>query len=184
MDGDRREDYFQSVTLRLLLLVWGVESAFPSSHRLGQRSPAPAPGFPAPERLAVVYLAAGGGNMFSKLSRAGGSAPPAHPPQAGALTASSKAAADNIFGQCPSPSAPGPPPCRSAGSGPGPPGRRSPPAARPPPPADGEPLDSHQPGCLPVIPGTLPSPGVRTSPHQRRPGPPPPPHTAAQYPGL
>ena len=70
MDGDRWEDYFQSVsTLRLLLCLGGA-----SLLSLLLTAWASVPlfsvlGFPAPERLAVVYLAAGAVKMFHKLSR-------------------------------------------------------------------------------------------------------------------
>ena len=70
MDGDRWEDYFQSVsTLRLLLCLGGA-----SLLSLLLTAWASVPlfsvlGFPAPERLAVVYLAAGAVKMFHKLIR-------------------------------------------------------------------------------------------------------------------
>lgn len=70
MDGDGWEDYFQSVsTLRLLLCLGGASllslvltawAGIPLFSFLG---------FPAPERLALVYLAAGGIRLLQKLSR-------------------------------------------------------------------------------------------------------------------
>lgn len=70
MDGDRWEDYFQSVsTLRLLLCLGGA-----SLLSLVLTAWADIPlfsflGFPVPERLALVYLAAGGIRLLQKLSR-------------------------------------------------------------------------------------------------------------------
>lgn len=70
MDGDQWEDYFQSVsTLRLLLCLGGA-----SLLSLVLTAWAGVPlfsllGFPVPERLALVYLAAGVLKLFHKLSR-------------------------------------------------------------------------------------------------------------------
>ena len=70
MDGDQWEDYFQSVsTLRLLLFLGGASLLALALTAWASVLLFSALGFPVPERLALVYLAAGVLKLFHKLSR-------------------------------------------------------------------------------------------------------------------
>ena len=70
IDGDQWENYFQSVsTLRLLLCLGGTSLLALALTTWASVSLFSALGFPVPERLALVYLAAGVLKLFHKLSQ-------------------------------------------------------------------------------------------------------------------
>ena len=70
MDGDQWEDYFQSVpTLRLLLFLGGASLLALALTTWASVPLFSALGFPVPERLALVYLAAGVLKLLHKLSQ-------------------------------------------------------------------------------------------------------------------